>query len=61
MDIKNKAAKTFFTLRPFYHPEVYILILPAFGLVSEILAKFSQRSLFGLYIGYAVSNKTYKN
>src|SRR5665647_2156725 len=31
----------------FGHPEVYILVLPAFGLVSEALPTFSRKPLFG--------------
>jgi cytochrome c oxidase subunit 1 len=31
----------------FGHPEVYILILPAFGIVSEILPVFARKPLFG--------------
>jgi len=33
----------------FGHPEVYVIIIPAFGIVSQIIPTFSEKGIFGYY------------
>jgi len=33
----------------FGHPEVYILIIPAFGIVSQVISTFAEKPIFGYY------------
>jgi cytochrome c oxidase subunit 1 len=38
----------------FGHPEVYVMILPYFGVVTEVIATFSSKPMFG-YVGLVIS------
>lgn len=38
----------------FGHPEVYVMVLPYFGIVTEVIATFSRKPVFG-YVGLVIS------
>jgi cytochrome c oxidase subunit 1/cytochrome c oxidase subunit I+III len=38
----------------FGHPEVYIMVLPAFGIISEVISVFSRQPIFGY--GFAAAS-----
>lgn len=47
--VYSTSAKRGIEIGFFGHPEVYILIIPAFGIISQVISTFAEKPIFGYY------------